>query len=118
LSESEEAGSAGMTFEELLGQVKILKCKETRAQEKDYLEVVVTQDQLGPIVSVLEACFGPPLKPRGQRPSGDANRYAGPHGGVRANQTLYHRKHESSSEMALLWPWGSGDTVTVKIIRE
>lgn len=107
-----------MTFEELRTKVKTLKCEEFRVEDSDYIEVVVAKTELAAMLTVLDSCFGPPLKPVGEDPSDEANRYAEPHGGVRDNQTLYYRKNEKGHELALLWPWGSGLSVTVKMIRE
>ena len=107
-----------MTFEELLKQVKAVKGLEIRTVEKDYCEVVVAKAQLEVMLTVLNVYFGAPLKPGGQAVSKDAKHYSEPYGGVQNNQTLYHRKGDMGAEMALLWPWGSGMSVTVKIIRE
>ena len=107
-----------MTFEELRAQVKTLKCEEFRVEDSDYVEVVVAKTELPAMLAVLDSCFGPPMKPFGEDPSPDADRYADAHGGVRDNQALYYRKNESGHELALLWPWGSGLSVTVKMIRE
>lgn len=106
-----------MTFEELLLQVGKLQCQETRAQETDYCEVVVAKPHLEAMLSVLKEYFGLPFKPEGQAPSSKAQEYAEPYGGVHGNQTLFHRTNEIGSELALLWPWGSGTSVTVKIAR-
>lgn len=106
-----------MTFEEMLESVKEIQCQETRAQEKDYCEVVVAETNLEPMVAVLNGYFGIPFKPASQQPSEDAQRYAEPYGGVSGNQTLFHRQTGDFSELALLWPWGSGASVTVKIAR-
>jgi hypothetical protein len=106
-----------MTFDELLVEVKKVKCEERRAAEVDYCEVVVTKSGLRNMSDVLEACFGLPLKPEGVAPSKEASLYAQPFGGIRGTQTMYFRTGDKGPELALLWPWGSGDLVTVKIIR-
>lgn len=107
-----------MTFEELLTAVKTMKCNEKRADEKDYCEVVMAKAQMPAMIETLQTYFGNPLKPEGENPSADAKRYADSHGGIHSNQTLYHRQNGGGSEMALLWPWGSGQAVTVKIVRQ
>lgn len=107
-----------MTFEELLEKVKTVHCQEARAHEKDYCEVVIAKSNLDSMLSVLNGYFGLPLKPAGKKPSQDAQAYAKSHGGVYDDQTLFHRKEGACSELALLWPWGSGAAVTVKIARE
>jgi hypothetical protein len=107
-----------MNFPELLSEVDRLKCAEKRAKTDCYLEAVVTQTECQPLAAILGVYFGTPLKPAGAMPSGDAGRYSKPYGGVRRDQTMYYRKSEGFTDVALLWPWGDGNSVTVKIIRE
>ena len=106
-----------MTLMELFAEVQKLKCVEQRARTADYLEVVITKDCLEPLAAILTAYFGLPLKPEGCAPSGEANRHAAPHGGIRKDQTMYFRQDGDHSESAFLWPWGGGARVTVKIIQ-
>lgn len=106
-----------MTFEELLEKVKEIQCQETRVRREDYCEVVVAKTNLESMLSVLTGYLGLPLKPAGKEPSEAAQRCAMPHGGVHGDQTLFHREAGALSELALLWPWGSGSAITVKIVR-
>ena len=105
-----------MTFDEMLGQL-IVMSHEQRAQSDDYCEVVVSQTKLESALQAMESYFGLPLKPSGQPVTDEVKNYAEPYGGIGANQTMYYKKSESGTEMALLWPWGSGDAVTFKLIR-
>ncbi|HNX68993.1 MAG TPA: hypothetical protein PLL75_03890 [Candidatus Omnitrophota bacterium] len=107
-----------MSFPELLSEVLKLKRDEKRTQTDDYLEVVVSKAVLPEFEKVLESYFGPAIKPFGKGASGDANRYSKPYGGIREDQGMYFRKEEGGNELALLWPWGSGTPITIKIIRE
>ncbi len=106
-----------MTFREFLDQVQLIKFEEMRGRTESSLEVVVSRENLGKIVPVLESFFGPALKLQGQQPTGESDRYSKPYGGIRQDQTLYFRKDEKGFVIAMLWPWGSGDSVTVKILR-
>ena len=106
-----------MTFPELLSEVQKLDCAEQRTRTEAYLEAVFAKDTLEPLNKLLGAYFGPPLKPEGRAPSGEASRHAAPHGGIRKDQTMYFRLDGDLSQCALLWPWGSGTRVTVKIIQ-
>ena len=106
-----------MTFDELLGEIKKIHCQEVRAQEADYLEVVMRQDTLENVLILLSSYFGEALKPAGIKASADALKHSGPYGGIQANQTMYYRQGERGSELAFLWPWGSGSSTTVKIIQ-
>ena len=107
-----------MTFEECLAEIKKIPFEQTRAEGENYTEVVIAKAKLAPLISVLESYFARPLKPAGKPSSKDADRYSAPYGGVQNQQTLYFRKNEKGYEAALLWPWGDGASITVKIARE
>lgn len=107
-----------MTFDELMSQISKLDCEEKRALETDYCEVVVSKVQLPGLTTLLQTYFGSPFKPSGKSADHEAARHAKPYGGVEANQILYLKKASVGAELALLWPWGSGASVTVKIIRQ
>lgn len=104
-----------MTFQDFLTEIKTLRIEELRAQSEEYFEAVISKTDLNPLHKILTAYFGPPLKPEGQGPSGEANRRAEPYGGIRKDQTMYFRQDGDHSECALLWPWGNGIRITVKI---
>ncbi len=107
-----------MTFEDLLEQVQKIPCEEKRAREADYCEAVFGAANLVALNGLLESCFGPPLKPEGKPPSADATKYSKAYGGVQGNQVLYYRLQNSRSEMAMLWPWSNGASMTLKLIRQ
>lgn len=104
-----------MTFEDLLKQVLTIRCQETRSQQSDYCEIVLAAADIASLNSVLQSYFGPPLKAGGVTPSAEAMRCAKSHGGIQGNQTLYFNRE--TSELAMLWPWGNGQSVTLKLIR-
>ena len=107
-----------MTFKELISEIAKIKCREMRVRTENALEVVIAKGDLGLLTAELTSYFGPLLKPEGAAPSHEAAHLAEPYGGIRRDQTMYFRKNEGVSEIALLWPWGSGDVLTVKIFRE
>jgi hypothetical protein len=109
--------SAVTTFDELLCAVRKIDCEESREQTDCYCEIVVATAHLPAVISLLQSYFGVPLKPQGQKPSAEANTYAEPYGGIYDGQTLYLKKQGAGPELALLWPWGSGASTTVKLIR-
>jgi len=106
-----------MIFQDLLAQVQALKFEELRAHTEDYFEAVISKTGLDRLHKVLASYFGPPLKPEGCPPSGEATRRAKPYGGIRRDQTMYFRQGGDHAECVLLWPWGGGARITVKIIR-
>jgi hypothetical protein len=106
-----------MTFEELLNKVAKIQCEERRTVTADYCEVVVSTDQLKELKEILSAYFGSPQKMQGGQFSSEAEQHAEAYGGVRTGQTMYFRDLASGLELALLWPWSRGMSLTVKIIR-
>ena len=96
-----------MTFQELLTQIQTLKIEESRAQTEDYFEAVISKEHLGSFHQILTSYFGPPLKPEGRSPSGEANRYAKPYGGIRKDQTMYFRR--DGDGLFQLLPRGSSE---------
>ena len=106
-----------MTFPKLLSDIQQIKSEEKREQTDEYLEMVIAKETLAALHKILTAYFGPPLKPEGQRSSGEAKRRAKPYGGIRKDQTMYFRQTGEHSECVLLWPWGNGARVTIKVIQ-
>ena len=104
-----------MTFQDFLIQIQTIRIEESRAQTEKYFEAVISKANLDPLHKILTAYFGPPLKPEGCSPSGEANRRAKPYGGIRKDQTMYFRRDGDHCECALLWPWGSGARITIKV---
>jgi hypothetical protein len=106
-----------MTFDDLLEKIQGIPCAEKRVREANYCEVVFAQPNMPQVNAALEACFGAPLKPEGRPPTAEATQYSKAYGGVQGNQVLYYRTSAEGDEMAMLWPWGNGTSVTLKIIR-
>ncbi|MBF0485381.1 MAG: hypothetical protein HQL16_02590 [Candidatus Omnitrophica bacterium] len=107
-----------MTFEELLSEVNKIKCEEKRGETPDYLEVVVGKAEWGKLTDILSSYWGQAFKPEGASPSREADLYSKDFGGIQKNQTMYFRKNGNGCELALVWPWGSGNSLTAKLIRK
>ncbi len=106
-----------MTFESMLGELKKIRFEETRSQDENYFEAVLNKEGMESISAVLQTYFGMPLKPEGESPSAQASQYSEPYGGIRSNQTMYYQETAEGSDTALLWPWGNGCSITLKIYR-
>jgi len=105
-------------FEELLHGVKEVKLEEMREHETDYMEVVVSRENLEEVEVLLTSYFGAPIKPAGERASKEASKRAKAYGGIMPNQTMYFQEITQKVEMALLWPWSGGGSITIKLIQE
>jgi hypothetical protein len=107
-----------MTYTKLLEKVKKLKIEETRTDSFEMLEFVIHRDYLSQLNGILESYFDQPLKPPNEKPSRLVDKYASSYGGIRQGQTFYFRECDTVLNFALLWPWGDGILVTVKIIQD
>ncbi len=100
--------------EEIRGSLPI----EVRTAIDGYLEAVVTPEALEGCNRVLEAAFGPAVKPFGVKATFERELQAqvDTHGGVEKNQALYLRRYaDGRTAFALLWPWSGGQHVTLKL---
>jgi len=104
-----------MTFQEFIDQILTIRIEESRAQTNEYFEAVISKEGLDALHKILAEYFGPPLKPEGAAPSLKAKQIAAPYGGIRKEQTMYFRQNGEHAECALLWPWGSGARITIKV---
>lgn len=105
-----------MNFSELLTEIKKLKFQETRADRTDYFEGVAKMDLIPDLTTALQNYFGVAAKPAGQPSKGKDQQVSSPYGGIQKNQTLYWSE-QKIGELAMLWPWGDGASVTLKIAR-
>lgn len=106
-----------MTFRELLDEVRALRPEETRNEAEDYLETVFTMRAVTALRGVLDRYFGPAFKDAGRNPSPEAQARSKAYGGIQKNQVLYCAERENLVHCAMLWPWGDGAHVTVKIAQ-
>lgn len=103
-------------FNDLIKRIKELPLKETRFNQQDYLEIVITGAQTKSLATALETFFGPPFKGTGSSlQSPDCKRFIEERGGIRENQTLYFLQTTDSIYYAMLWPWGDRSSITVKL---
>ncbi len=99
----------------LLEQVRKISFDEIRKDEDRYFEAVVATPLLGTLEKTLQGYFGTAFKPAGDEPSGEASAISAAHGGLEREQTLYCIQKKPHLHLAMLWPWGSGLKVTLKI---
>ena len=104
-----------MNYSECIAEVNKIKIFLVRTKSEDYFEFVINLEVLESLNKILLAFFGVVLKPAGAEPSKAAAKYAEDYGGIRKNQTLYYLEKDSVSYCTLLWPWGDGKLITVKM---
>ncbi len=80
------------------------------SQAFEYLEAVIERENLGLLESLLMKHLGRPTKESGKEVhlSIEVQRFVESMGGLRIDQSFYHRQGENNDiEFAFLWPWAS-----------
>lgn len=107
-----------MTFEALRESIKKLNCEIKSDAVAFYFEAVFNEVQRSEIEKNLSCYFSEPLKSADQPPTSESDACSGRFGGAKENQTLYVKKNEGrGADVALIWPWNSGERYTLKLIR-
>ncbi len=86
-----------------------------RADDKDYFEAVVLKDKLIKLIEKIEATFGHQKLPSDKELPLQIQQVVDNLGGIRGNQTLYVFNNENIFILIMLWPWGDGKRVTLKM---
>ncbi len=107
-----------MNYNELLEQLRSLEIKEMREDQPEHMEFVITASRLDSLSSILKGFYGPASASPEEQPSNEAKKHAGPYGGIRKGQTLYYLNSGEVSHCALLWPWGDGQSITIKLYQD
>ncbi len=105
-----------MTFPELLQAVKEAKLNEIRFDLPDYLEIVTNSQNLEALAVLLNSFFGKPFVVKTQdMMSQKVMDFMENFGGIRAGQQLYFLQGKGVVFYTMIWPWGDGKSVTLKI---
>ncbi len=106
-----------MNYNDFLKQIKELGFEELREDQPEYMEFVIGTNHLNRMSSILESYYGAAYASPEKKPSRQAKKYADPYGGIKKGQTLYYSDKGEVFHCALLWPWGDGKAITVKIYQ-
>lgn len=107
-----------MDIIEMLESIKRIPSLQLQEKGKDFLGAVIDNNELVSIRDILDAFFGPPLKPENTKVTAEVADISNPYGGIRENQTLYYRKDGNDRVLVMLWPWNDNSRFTLKVIRE
>jgi hypothetical protein len=102
-------------LQDVVAKIKALEIYEERTMTETYCEVVFKTSDQDKWAAVLTEFLGQPAKPSGQKPSSEDMKITKDFSGIYANQTLYKKEVDGSTVIAMLWPWGSGDLITLKL---
>lgn len=89
-----------------------------RADTKDYFEAVILKDNLAGIIQNIEAAFGTQKLPLDKELPPQVQEAVNKLGGIRGNQTLNVFNNGNNIILIMLWPWGDGKRVTLKMSRQ
>ncbi len=107
-----------MLFAQLKSLVINSELELVRTDNKDYFETVILKDKLTKLIEKIEPAFGPPKLPSDKELTPKVQQVINDLGGVRENQILYVLNTKSSFILIMLWPWGDGQRVTLKIYQK
>ena len=112
-------GNASASVGPLIVDLRKVPSTEIRdGSTAEYLEVVLQRARLEEFTRILDAFFGPPAKPFGQRPRfyRPLRRLVESRGGIMKDQCLYLRHYDDQYvAFAALWPWGNSEKITLKV---
>lgn len=109
---------ARMDFEEIKKAAGETQIETLRSSSDDNFEAVIVKAQVSKLVTRLEDFFGPPAFPSKDKLSSEISRAIDTSGGIMPGQTLYYHNYGDYIIFAMLWPWGDGERITVKIIKK
>lgn len=104
-----------MTINKILERLSVLDVKKKRSQEENYLELVFFKKDINAWERELKEIMGQAKKPFRVKPSAEHDKLAKPYGGIRANQALYQKSFHAYDVIAMIWPWGNGQNMTLKL---
>ncbi|MBU3958810.1 MAG: hypothetical protein KKH29_04240 [Candidatus Omnitrophica bacterium] len=107
-----------MQFSELKAGVKSIGFSELRKDSDNYLEAVIVTYKAGELCHVLETFLGPAVWPSENKLSPQIEDAIRGSGGIMEGQTLYFLRQDNNTLLTMLWPWGNGEHITVKIIQQ
>ena len=104
------------TISEILKKCDQLKVEEKRVSSSGYNEQVIFSDEIDQWNKVLAGVLGPAVKPAGQKTTPQYFALTVNYGGIFDDQTLFYKKFEEQSILAMLLPWKNKIHVTLKIV--
>ncbi len=111
-----ESGDYSVPFRSIIDRVTRLNLYEERRIDEKYGEFVFYARELTVWDAAISESLGPAVKPAGSAPSRDHTKLAQSFGGIRKDQTLFFKKFDDCSIMAMLWPWQDSEHITLKLI--
>lgn len=104
-----------MEIRDILERFKHLKVEWAEDICEDYLERHILVKDLEQWEKVLTDILGPPVKKAGEATTERFVDLTMNYGGIMDDQTLFYKKFDEKSIIAMFWPWKDNYEVTLKI---
>ncbi|MBD3243189.1 MAG: FMN-binding protein [Chitinivibrionales bacterium] len=101
--------------QQLLEACKDLPIEERREVRGDYCEMVIYARDMDRWITSVSQVLGEAAKPMGQAPKAADSAITEKFGGIDKNQTLFRKDEQERATIAMFWPWGDGEHVTMKL---
>ena len=113
----EQCKEKTVTLKEIIEKCRILRVITEREYSDECIELVIYKEEMAQWGKILEDILGPPVKPEGVAPRKKDRSLTENYGGITDNQVLFYHEFESVSVIVMFWPWGDGQSVTLKMVR-
>jgi hypothetical protein len=102
-----------MDLKQVITELTKLEIQEKRSIGDDYGELVLLNTPA--LHKLLSDIFGPAVKKSNEKPDKETTILAKEFGGIWDNQTLFKKNSQNCILIAMLWPWGDQQHITIKI---
>ena len=105
-----------MNAREIFNSLEHLEIYDMRRIYDHYGELVFEKKYVKEWIEALTELLGEPQKPAGNYPEEEDIELTKDYRGIRREQTLFFKKFDDCSILAMLWPWSSSN-VTLIVAR-
>ncbi len=109
-----------MLVREIFDSLQSLEVQETRCIYDHYGEIVFEKKYVQEWMAGLIQFLGAPQKSAGENPTKEDLALTFEYRGIRRDQTLFYKRFEGYSILAMLWPWASSNVtlIVAKVVEK
>jgi len=101
---------------EILKKCSMLEVVTERSNSNGYVELVIYKKEMELWSDIISGILGAAVKPAGASPTKEDLSLTKEYGGIRDGQTLFYCKFDEVPIVAMFWPWGNGEYVTLRMV--
>lgn len=113
---SPEIKKAEDALADIIEKISILKIYEKRAKREDYCEIVIYNKDNDQWKSLLAEMLGEEITAAKRNITEEDFLVTKIYGGIGGNQSLFRKKFENQTLIAMFWPWQDNEHTTLKMI--